>query len=45
MGLALCRRIVEHHGGRIRAESAGEGQGSTFIFELPIKPSDDEIRS
>lgn len=36
VGLALCRKIVEHHGGHIHAESAGEGQGSTFIFELPI---------
>jgi PAS domain S-box-containing protein len=38
MGLALCRRIVEHHDGRIWVESEGEGQGSTFIFELPVKP-------
>lgn len=36
MGLALCRRIVELHHGRIWAESAGEGMGSSFIFELPI---------
>lgn len=36
MGLALCRRIVEHHQGRIWVESAGEGQGCTFIVELPI---------
>jgi PAS domain S-box-containing protein len=35
IGLALCRKIAEHQGGRIWAESAGEGQGSRFCFELP----------
>ena len=34
MGLALARRIVEVHGGRIWAESAGSGQGATFRFTL-----------
>lgn len=36
LGLAICRYVVNAHGGTIRAESAGKGQGSTFIVELPI---------
>jgi histidine kinase len=35
IGLTISRALVEAHGGRIWAESAGEGLGSTFRFTLP----------
>ncbi|MGH2351393.1 MAG: HAMP domain-containing sensor histidine kinase [Chloroflexota bacterium] len=36
LGLAIAKHIVQAHGGRIWAESAGEGQGATFSFILPL---------
>jgi signal transduction histidine kinase len=39
LGLTVCKALVELHQGSIRAESAGPGQGSTFIVELPGQSS------
>ena len=36
LGLAIARHLVELHGGEIHAESAGEGQGATFVLRLPL---------
>lgn len=36
LGLAIVRHLVELHGGTVRAKSAGEGQGASFIVTLPL---------
>ncbi|MXX16132.1 MAG: response regulator, partial [Gammaproteobacteria bacterium] len=44
LGLAICKGLVEAHGGRIRAESAGLGKGARFAFTLPVADAE-EVRS
>ena len=39
LGLFIARQLVEGQGGTIRAESAGSGQGSTFLVTLPVTKS------
>ena len=41
LGLAICKGLVEAHGGRIRAETAGIGKGARFTFTLPVTEGGD----
>jgi signal transduction histidine kinase len=43
LGLAICKGLVDAHGGRIWAESEGEGKGSVFKFALPLLPEAAEV--
>ena len=36
LGLAIVRQLVESHGGTVKADSLGEGQGATFTLKLPL---------
>ncbi|MBW4561038.1 MAG: response regulator [Mojavia pulchra JT2-VF2] len=43
LGLAIVRQLVELHGGRVCAESFGEGQGATFTVSLPVQQQSQEL--
>jgi PAS domain S-box-containing protein len=43
LGLYICRNIVERHGGRIWAESAGEGKGTTIVVWLPVPSASEPV--
>ena len=38
LGLSIVKSLVELHGGSVRADSAGHGQGATFTVRLPLRP-------
>ena len=38
LGLAIVRHLVELHGGTVKADSPGEGQGATFTVRIPLMP-------
>ena len=40
LGLSLTKSFIEMHGGKIWAESEGEGKGATFSFTIPLVPKD-----
>ena len=43
LGLAIVRHLVEIHGGTVRAESEGEGEGARFTVTLPLLADDESV--
>ena len=43
LGLAIVKQLTELHGGTVRAYSAGEGLGATFVVHLPLSPARCEV--
>jgi len=44
VGLAVCRRITDRHGGTITAKSK-PGEGATFIVSLPVRQQDNQLQA
>ncbi|QHG15828.1 PAS domain S-box protein [Nostoc sp. ATCC 53789] len=44
LGLAIVRKVVEMHGGKVQAESPGEGLGATFTVEVPLLVRSEQVR-
>jgi signal transduction histidine kinase len=42
LGLSLCKKIVERHGGSIKAIGTPD-EGATFVITLPIKQNENDI--
>ncbi len=45
LGLFVAKQLVEAHGGRVWAESPGDGKGSTFFFELPLQAQGEAVKA
>ncbi|MEH1922329.1 PAS domain S-box protein [Nostoc sp.] len=45
LGLAIVRKVVEMHGGKVQAESPGEQAGATFTVELPLLIRSEQVWS
>lgn len=43
LGLTISRMVIERHGGKIQASSAGRGQGASFLIELPQASASDRV--